>query len=283
MPSSKEMLFYVWEGAVLLGGLVLLGRLVFNAGLRRRWLTGGALPPSPLSIADFLMFLWMIVTGGYIAQMIVRLLIVPHLKGLAEADTWETLAFGTSFHFGSLFGCLCFQIYLQKKMLPPPAPVEVWRPSFGGRALAGAVTFATVWPLLLAADFLWLRLMDLLGVPVAEQDMVALFARTQSPWLLGILVVMAVGVAPINEELIFRAGLYRFARGRLPRTAAIVLSAIAFGAVHANLASFLPLTLLGCALALAYEKTGRIEVSMIAHGLFNLNMILFIFARVTNL
>ena len=41
--------------------------------------------------------------------------------------------------------------------------------------------------------------------------------------LLGSLVVLASIVAPITEELIFRAGLFRYARTRLPRWAALLI------------------------------------------------------------
>ena len=76
--------------------------------------------------------------------------------------------------------------------------------------------------------------------------------------------------------MLFRAGLYRFSRQKLGRPAALLLSGLLFGAVHASLASFLPLSVFGMGLALAYESTGDIRVPVIAHGLFNLNTVVLL-------
>ena len=107
-----------------------------------------------------------------------------------------------------------------------------------------------------------------------------LFAGAKSPLLLGSLVALASIVAPITEELIFRAGLFRYARTRLPRWAALLLPAVLFGALHGNLASFPQLVALGVIFSLAYERTGNIAVPMLAHALFNLNTIALILSGI---
>ena len=91
----------------------------------------------------------------------------------------------------------------------------------------------------------------------------------------GMLLVACV-LAPLSEELIFRAGLYRFVRQKLGRTPALLISSVCFGALHANWAGSLPLAVLGMLLAIVYEATGSIRVVVIAHGLFNLNTILIV-------
>jgi membrane protease YdiL (CAAX protease family) len=95
--------------------------------------------------------------------------------------------------------------------------------------------------------------------------------------LAGMLTVACV-VAPLNEELLFRAGIYRFCRQHLGRNWALLISGCLFGALHANWASFLPLALFGIALALAYEATGDIRVSVLTHALFNLNTVVLVLA-----
>lgn len=76
---------------------------------------------------------------------------------------------------------------------------------------------------------------------------------------------------PILEELIFRAGLYRFFKSRMPSVPAAILSSVIFAILHDAPASYLPLTLLGCVLCFAYEKTGRIAAPILVHALFNAN------------
>jgi membrane protease YdiL (CAAX protease family) len=90
--------------------------------------------------------------------------------------------------------------------------------------------------------------------------------------LLGVACVLA----PIYEEVLFRAGLYRFCRQRLGRPLALLASGLLFGALHLNLASFAPLSLFGMVLAVAYESTGSIRVAIVAHALFNLNSVLIV-------
>jgi len=96
--------------------------------------------------------------------------------------------------------------------------------------------------------------------------------------------LLAIVVAPFTEEMIFRAGLFRFFRGRMPHWLAVVASSVLFGACHLiqspieNLPEFLPLVVLGCILSVAYERTGRIGTTIVAHALFNLNTIVILLA-----
>jgi membrane protease YdiL (CAAX protease family) len=83
---------------------------------------------------------------------------------------------------------------------------------------------------------------------------------------------------PAAEEILFRAGLFRYLRTRIPRWAAIGLTSALFGALHVSwgspmvgLQSLLPLTALAVVFCLAYERTGLIGTTIVAHALFNLN------------
>ena len=102
------------------------------------------------------------------------------------------------------------------------------------------------------------------------------------------------------EEIVFRAGLFRYLRTLLPRlsaqiqeqapgetpwfgrrvarVSALVLPAALFGAAHGSLTFFPPLLALGIVFSLAYERTGRIGTTIVAHCLFNLNTILLVFS-----
>jgi membrane protease YdiL (CAAX protease family) len=111
--------------------------------------------------------------------------------------------------------------------------------------------------------------------------LIAMFADAKSPGLLAFMILLAVVIAPITEELLFRAGIFRYVRTRLPRWAALLIPSVLFGALHANLASFAPLVALGVVFSLAYARTGRIATTIVAHGLFNLNTIVLIFSGVT--
>lgn len=84
-----------------------------------------------------------------------------------------------------------------------------------------------------------------------------------------VLAVFAVLVAPLVEEVLFRGILHTALLQVLPRWAAILLGALFFGVVHANLVSFLPLTLLAVFLTRLYERTSNLSACVLAHALFN--------------
>jgi membrane protease YdiL (CAAX protease family) len=94
-----------------------------------------------------------------------------------------------------------------------------------------------------------------------------------------LLAVVAVSViAPIAEETFFRGFLYGWLRRRVPLWAAVALSALVFSAAHAELALLIPIFVLGCLLALVYERSGSLLPGMIIHAVFNLIGITLIFA-----
>jgi membrane protease YdiL (CAAX protease family) len=119
-----------------------------------------------------------------------------------------------------------------------------------------------------------------LGLPEEPQDLIAIFAHTKSSLVLAGMLVVACVLAPLSEELMFRAGLYRFSRKHLGRPTALLVNGVCFGALHGNWAGFLPLALLGVALSLAYEATGDIRVSVVAHALFNLNTVVLVLSGI---
>lgn len=82
--------------------------------------------------------------------------------------------------------------------------------------------------------------------------------------------LLAVIVAPLTEELIFRGYLYGVMRKYAGRLAAIFVSSCLFAAIHQHLAAFPGLFLLAVALCLVYEATGCLLVSIVMHALFNL-------------
>ena len=94
------------------------------------------------------------------------------------------------------------------------------------------------------------------------------------------LAVVAIVLAPISEEIIFRGILYpTVKRLGYPRLALWGV-ALLFAAIHASLPIFLPLFLLAVALTLLYEKTGNLLAPIAAHALFNaLNFAMFFLAN----
>ena len=86
------------------------------------------------------------------------------------------------------------------------------------------------------------------------------------------MLVLAVIVAPIAEETIFRGYLYGVLKRYIGGIGAGVVSAGLFAALHMNLAALPALFVLALCLTLAYEATGSLLVNICMHGFFNLSM-----------
>jgi len=92
---------------------------------------------------------------------------------------------------------------------------------------------------------------------------------TQIVWI----VLLVCVLVPIGEEMFFRGFVYGTLR-RWGVTAATVLSALFFGAVHQQVVHFLPIVVLGAILALLYERTGSLLPAMLVHAVNNLVAVL---------
>ena len=99
--------------------------------------------------------------------------------------------------------------------------------------------------------------------------MVQLFQAGGHPLAIGLLVIFAIVLAPIIEEIIFRACIYRFLKGQMSILLAQLLSGTLFALVHANLLSFAPLLLVGILLARNYERSGNLLIPILFHAFFN--------------
>lgn len=227
------------------------------------------LAPWPVRGADFAQAATIVIVSGIAVQTV----LVGFLGDLNDT-LWQLLVPGGGFQLGVLLGALISSIWLLRPRAAAPAGTDVVaRPR---PWLEGARVFAAIVPLTIGASFLWLAGLDALGIAAPRQELIDLFSKADSPGPFAALCFVAIVLAPLTEEIVFRAGLFRFARGRLPRWLAVAGPAALFAALHVNLASFLPLFVLGVLFALAYEHTGRLIVPVVAHSLFNLNTILLV-------
>ena len=80
---------------------------------------------------------------------------------------------------------------------------------------------------------------------------------------------MAVVVAPIGEEILFRGILYPSIKQNGYPKVAIFGTAVLFGLFHVNLLTFASLTFVGLALIFIYEKTDNLLAPILAHAFFN--------------
>lgn len=275
MPDSVSLIATTFEIALLGAGLVLLWRLVVSPAAR---LHHGVSPlvPWEAPVSDFLMFLLFVILGLMGAVVAVG----AALRRLPLAGDAVTVTNGAAAQFGLLAGIAAFYFGgdATRRGAVSPRRANIFA--------SGAVTFLVSLPVLTATSLVWETFLKTCGLPAERQDLIHMFAEIDSPWLLTVMIVLAVVLAPITEEFVFRAGLFRYFRTRMPRGIALVAPAVIFAALHVNwntldgFASFAPLIMLAVIFSLAYERTGSIGTSMVAHALFNLNTIVLIFSGV---
>ena len=138
--------------------------------------------------------------------------------------------------------------------------------SFGRVLSAGTILLFAAYPLIYLADTFTRRLF---GSGLGKQEIIELFNGSQSLPQRIIIIIMAIAVAPVAEEFIFRFFIYGVLKRYFGRLIGLGLNAFLFAAVHTHLPSFAPLFVLGSCFTIAYEWSGSILVSMTMHALFN--------------
>ncbi|MEM7790316.1 MAG: type II CAAX endopeptidase family protein [Verrucomicrobiota bacterium] len=110
-----------------------------------------------------------------------------------------------------------------------------------------------------------------------SQELVELFKSGGGFVEILILFVLAVFLAPLVEEIIFRGCIYRFLKSKAARLPAQIFSATLFGLMHQNLLALFPLIVVGIILAHIYEKSGSIYVPICFHACFNAFSLIMLF------
>jgi membrane protease YdiL (CAAX protease family) len=121
-------------------------------------------------------------------------------------------------------------------------------------------------PLALVATYTVTVVHDLIVSP-EQQQIVREFPRTGAGIVL--FVVVAVVMAPLFEEIVFRGFLFRGFANSWGWVWGAVVSAGVFGIAHLQLDVFIPLAVLGFALAWVYRRTGSLWTCIAMHAIFN--------------
>lgn len=170
---------------------------------------------------------------------------------------------------------------LSWRLLGPLRPT--WR-HVGSGVLAGGVGFVVI---LILLRFI----VELTGDVEGPQQQVAQLSD-DGPLEFALAVVVAVVLAPVLEELIFRGVLFQALRARTGLNAALVISGLVFGFGHVELLFdaegfeadgllfVLALSAFGIWLAGVLHRAGSLVAAIVAHATFNLIQLTLAFAIV---
>jgi membrane protease YdiL (CAAX protease family) len=266
MPSPATSYVLATQLVLLLAGLVLLWRHGLGPAARGK---PRLLPAWEVSLSDFFLLIWLVLLGGSAGGYATGVYLKAHPSDAAHQAVLGTLGM----HAGMLLGMVVYRFTFARTQ----ARLVLAGP---GALVSGVATFLISLPVLFAVGLLWQGLLKLCNYTIKPQDSIDLLRHTDSIALKVTLVAVAILVAPISEELLFRAGIFRYVRTRLPRWLALLLPALLFALLHLDVGSFVPLVTLAVIFSLAYERTGNIGTSMVAHALFNLNAAVLVLAGV---
>ena len=116
-------------------------------------------------------------------------------------------------------------------------------------------------------------LIQALGDQAEPQKLVTLIAeesaKQENIGTLIFFVVMAVAVAPVAEEILFRGILYPAVKQLGHPRVAVIGTALLFALFHVNLLTFASLTAVALALIALYEFTDNLLAPITAHAVFN--------------
>lgn len=252
---------------LVMGGIICFGREVIRHFKGENVQTFSGLTSwtlRPLDLSLIIVFIYLVVFGagtltveGY-----------KYFLKVKEVPEDHFFIFGFPMHI-AILGCLYgffryFDITYEKPINPVHQGIA--------RTLGLAIYyFFAIIPLLLAVGYLWPMLLELLQLPTAHQDLVDQVRGMDLGPMFYTIAFLAVILAPISEELLFRAFIYRALKNYMPSLLSAIITSLMFALMHFNLLSFLPLFLLGFWLSRTYEKSGNIWVPILLHALFNGN------------
>lgn len=264
---THMVIAYTFQIVLIVIGVIMWASALVH-GRVHNWLDAPIrLPAWRIAGSDFLIFAFAVLAVWFLEPLFLTRILGFDLSPPVSANTF--LVHGYAFQLGGLAVFLLFRLHPAGR---PPSG-EIYAVVAAGRGFTGALYCL---PVLAGAQILWEFTLKTFGLPHDLQDVVQTFQDVAATGGTLAWVVMLVIVAPISEECIFRAGLFRFLSSRMSLRWATLISAVLFALLHQNLFSFLPLTLLGVGLSLVYAKTGRLIAPIILHMVFNLISVVFI-------
>lgn len=207
--------------------------------------------------------------GAYVAALPLQSAVVAALgRGGDDPDTWPTSV--------TVASVLCLWV-------PFVVGLVILSRAKGGRSFVDdyRVRFRPVdlvgVPIGLAGQLVLLPLLywplstlfpDTFGADRVEERANDLWDRAHGPWIVALVLVVAVG-APIVEEFVYRAAILQSLENRVNTTLALVVSALWFAAIHLQPVELPGLFVIGAVFGLCWQRSGRIACPILAHMAFN--------------
>jgi membrane protease YdiL (CAAX protease family) len=208
---------------------------------------------------------------GLFVSMSLGLLLAGLLSGeegrFAGQGTLIQLAAGTlSFH-GMFLVLLPF--FLRAHGVGFLAAFGLDRPNLGKTVGLALLVGLAALPIIWTLGYISSQLLGLLDQEPVQQQVVQTLQTTVSLRTQVLIGILAVLVAPVAEELLFRGIIYPVIKQHGYPRLAMWGTSIFFAFMHGNAMIFIPLVFLAVVLTLLYESTDNLAGAIVAHALFN--------------
>jgi membrane protease YdiL (CAAX protease family) len=162
-----------------------------------------------------------------------------------------------------------------------------WTAAFGSRTVRwpravmwGVLVYLAVLPFIGMASWLYQFGLRGLGIDTNLQDVALVITDESGFFVRAYMLFMAVVLAPLFEEMLFRGIALPVLVRRFGPVPGILMVSLCFAAIHHHLPSLAALFLLAVTLSLAYIRSGSLIVPVVIHSLFNaVTMGLLLFLR----
>lgn len=255
------------------GALVLAG-LIVNIVLALRWrrrplpvrAAMGRLLDRPWQGSDATLMVALL-AAGFITAICLRGLWLNWTEPLVLAPASRlVLLQSVLFH---VLGLIVLVTLMRRRRLSWAGAFGIRIGNLPGDLIKGLILLLASLPALLVLTLAFHFALHLLGYRPSLQEVAFVMAEENQRWMRIYFVVLAVGIAPIFEEILFRGMLLPVLARRYGGWAAMLVTSFLFAVIHGHLPSFLTLFVLSGALSLAYIFSGSLVVPIAMHAIFN--------------
>jgi len=227
--------------------LAVAGLAAYTRWIRER---GSRLGATPFGVADT-------ASAGVLALWFLSLLAS---SGGAEVAVTPSVIAASAVVYGGIVGLIVTSLIVRRISLRAAFGFG-WKPGDGRMVVGGLLA---VLPVVFAAQGLTSIFSE-----GGRQPLLDYWMANPGPGARALVVVMAVVVAPVCEEFLFRGYLFNVGRKYAGTWWAMLVASLLFAAIHGHLPSVPGLLLLAVGFNLVYVWTGSLLAPIVMHAIFN--------------
>lgn len=273
--GSKSAVFFKYSA--FLGLLMIMAGMAMNLIFlfRRKKIIPDKISKKPTvswGIADVLKVAIIVIFSGYTLH-IAGIMILRFIN--FNMDINLRVILGTVFM--DIIAVISILYFIIVKYREKISSLGVTLRDFYKNLLSGITAYIFILPVLILALILSVVLLEKIGYSAPPERVFDIFFEEKRNNVVLFLTVFVAILGPIIEEIFFRGFLYSAVKKRFGMILGLLLSSFLFSALHANIAGFLPIMILGILMAFLYEVTGSLVTSISVHILHNSIIVYFVF------